>query len=139
MVLVDTSVWSLALRRRHTALGERERQLVEMWRGLAQSGRAALIGIVRQELLSGIADQRVFSQLRERINVLPHLIVGAEQHDLAAQLYNRCRSQGVTPTAFDMLICAACVSHRVPLFTDDADFRPLAPVTGLRLWGTELH
>lgn len=139
MVLVDTSIWSLALRRRQSALGGNERRLVEAWRRLAESGRAALIGAIRQEILSGIAEPEVFDHLRARINALPHLVIGIEQHDLAARLYNRCRSKGIAGSAVDLLICAASVSHEIPLFTNDADFRKLAPLTGLRLWNGELH
>ena len=54
-VLVDTSVWSLALRRKRETLGDNERVLVRELSELIREGRAKVVGLVRQELLSGIA------------------------------------------------------------------------------------
>jgi len=53
-VLVDTSVWSLALRRKNESLTTNERFLVTELSELIREGRARVIGLVRQELLSGI-------------------------------------------------------------------------------------
>ena len=53
-VLVDTSVWSLSLRRSSTKRSEQERVIVAELGALVEDGRAAIIGPVRQELLSGI-------------------------------------------------------------------------------------
>ena len=53
-VLIDTSVWSLALRRKHETLAGNERLLVMELSELIREGRAKVIGLVRQELLSGI-------------------------------------------------------------------------------------
>jgi hypothetical protein len=52
-VLVDTSVWSLALRRKTESLATNEKNVNELSE-LIREGRAKLIGLVRQELLSGI-------------------------------------------------------------------------------------
>ena len=54
MILVDTSVWSLALRRAATQLSEGQVQIKRELAELIREGRAQLIGPVRQELLSGI-------------------------------------------------------------------------------------
>lgn len=54
-VLVDTSVWSLALRRSAHRLNEGEAKRVTLLRDLIQDGRVRLIGPIRQELLSGFA------------------------------------------------------------------------------------
>ncbi len=40
MVLIDTTVWSLALRRRHDRLHLREQALVDAWASLVKSGTA---------------------------------------------------------------------------------------------------
>ena len=53
-ILVDTSVWSLALRRKTESLNATERFLVAELSELIREGRARLVGLVRQELLSGI-------------------------------------------------------------------------------------
>jgi hypothetical protein len=59
-VLVDTSVWSLALRRARRIDDAVPRELAE----LIQEGRVVLIDSVRQELLSGIRSKPQFEQLR---------------------------------------------------------------------------
>ena len=54
MILIDTCIWSLALRRTRKDLNPQERKLYFRWRELVIDGSAALIGPIRQELLSGI-------------------------------------------------------------------------------------
>lgn len=61
--LVDTAVWSLALRRRTGDLSPGERRIVFEWRELVKKGRAALIGSIRQEVLSGIRRESDFGRL----------------------------------------------------------------------------
>src|SRR5262249_53327082 len=60
MVLVDTSIWSLALRRRPAALTLAEEGVVDEWTGLVSEGLAGLIGPIRQEILSGVKRVEVF-------------------------------------------------------------------------------
>ena len=62
MVLVDTSVWSLALRRKPSNLGARDQAHSEALRELVREGRVQIVGPVRQELLSGIRDGSKLSQ-----------------------------------------------------------------------------
>jgi predicted nucleic acid-binding protein len=52
-IVIDTSVWSLALRRQRTSPSVEARELAE----LIREGRAALRGPVRQELLSGVGGE----------------------------------------------------------------------------------
>jgi predicted nucleic acid-binding protein len=122
ITLVDTSVWSLALRRRKAALSSREAGYVSAWRILLANQEAALIGIVRQEILSGIKDAVVFDRLRLRLNDMPHLTVSVAEHDLAAQFLSQCRTRGIAASAVDMLICAVSALAEVPILTADKDF-----------------
>ena len=57
-VLVDTTIWSLALRRRPDQLSPSDLELVSEWQDLAETNRAVLTGIIRQEVLSGIRARR---------------------------------------------------------------------------------
>lgn len=65
IVLIDTTIWSLALRRRPQSLNDQERLLVEEWAGLVRSGEAVLIGPIRQEILSGIRFEKSFTAIQE--------------------------------------------------------------------------
>jgi predicted nucleic acid-binding protein len=132
-VLIDTPVWSLALRRKSARLSLSETRLVEEWSRLVQDGRARLAGIVRQEVLSGIRDARSFEILRARLAAFDDVPAGSADHERAASYYNACRAKGVTPTAFDMLICALATRHRHAIFTMDADFHRYAKILPITL------
>ena len=70
-VLVDTSVWSLALRRK----AKRNPEIVDELTELVREGRVVMTGPVRQELLSGIKADAQFRTLRERLRAFPDLEV----------------------------------------------------------------
>ena len=59
-VLVDTSVWSLALRRP----GVQKQPIISELEYLIKEVRVQLIGPIRQELLSGIKSKKQFDQLK---------------------------------------------------------------------------
>jgi predicted nucleic acid-binding protein len=117
-VLVDTSVWSLAFRRRdpvsHPAVAE--------LRGLIWETRACLIGPVRQELLSGIREPSQFQKLRQHLGAFPDLGLSTPDYERAAEFFNLCRARGVQGSNTDFLLCAAAERHGVPILTTDGDF-----------------
>jgi predicted nucleic acid-binding protein len=121
-VLVDTTIWSLALRRRAHQLSPEETRLVENWAELVSSGRAALTGSVRQEVLSGIRSDEVFETLDEKLSSFRCLETLPGDHVLAARFFNLCRSHGIAGSHIDMLICATAHRYDVPIFTTDPDF-----------------
>ena len=136
-VLVDTSLWSLALRRRPHQLSPAETRLVDEWADLVSSGRAVLIGPVHQEVLSGIRGEEAFEALRERLSAFRYLEILPGDYVQAAQFFNRCRSQGVTGSHVDMLICATAARYDVPIFTTDPDFSGYARHVPIRLHDPE--
>jgi len=125
MVLVDTSIWSMALRRR-THLNPPEQKLVNTLIDLIKDGKSALIGMIRQEILSGIRDAGTYESLREKLTDLPYVQTGLAEYDMAAEFYNRCVAKGIKASAVDMFICAAAATYQMPIFTTDADFRRYA-------------
>ena len=126
MVLVDTSIWSVALRRAPHHLNEFQRRIVEHWAGLVSEGRAAMIGPIRQEVLSGIRRTSDFDLLRARLAAFDDLQLMREDYEGAARFFNLCRSHGLTGTAVDLLICAVAQRVRAPIFTTDHDFQRYA-------------
>ena len=90
-VLVDTSVWSLALRRDAPQEGAEVREL----RALLVEGRVVMMGPVRQELLSGIRGEAQFRRLRARLHAFTDLTLTREDYEEAAVCYNQCRAAGV--------------------------------------------
>lgn len=132
-VLVDTTVWSLALRRRRAGLNARERLLVMEWTQLVRTGRARIIGLVRQEVLSGIKHHPQFEALRATLRAFADERVDTEDHEAAARAGNKCRSMGIAVTAADMLICAVAERRGMSVFSSDPDFGHYARVLPVKV------
>ena len=132
-VLVDTSIWSLALRRKPENLNTRERALVNDWADLVRQGRAKIIGLVRQELLSGIKTHGQFETLRKTVSAFPDEAVDTEDYESAAQAGNNCRSKGIAVSPVDMLICSVAQRRGMSIFTTDPDFEKYARCLPLKL------
>jgi predicted nucleic acid-binding protein len=131
-VLVDTSVWSVALRRRVRS----EASVVEQLRALVGEGRVAMIGPIRQELLSGIRDGRTFTRLRDHLRAYDDEPLGAADFERAAEHFNTCRARGIQGSNTDFLICAVAERRKFPVLTTDRDFDRFAavlPITMLPL------
>jgi predicted nucleic acid-binding protein len=133
MVLVDTPVWSLALRRKPEHLNPRERQLTETLAELVREGRVQLLGPVRQELLSGIREEAQFRKLRDYLRAFPEHPLEAEDYEEAAHMNNRCRTRGIAGSTIDFLICAAAHRRGWSILTTDRNFHNYASVLPLRL------
>lgn len=132
-VLVDTSVWSLALRRPARA-ATRAQPLVDELRTLIDEGRVAMIGPIRQELLSGVRTSAAFDELRAHLEPFADEPLETADFERAAQHFNTCRARGVQGSNTDFLICAAAERRNLPIFTTDTDFTRFA-----RLLPIELH
>lgn len=132
-VLIDTSIWSLALRRRQRQLGAEQRRLVDEWRRLIEDGTAVIAGPIRQEILSGIRSCEQFDRVRERLAGFDCPDVLVEDFDQAAIFYNHLRSRGVAGGSVDLLICAIAYRHSLAVFTTDRDFERYAQHLPIRL------
>ena len=130
-VLVDTSVWSLALRRRAGAEGPEVQEL----RSLVDEGRVAMIGPIRQELLSGIRTAASFDRLRDHLQPYSDEQLEAADFERAAEHFNTCRARGVQGSNTDFLICAVAERRKLPILTTDADFTRFAAVLPITLHG----
>ena len=127
-VLVDTSIWSLALRRVRTDVLV-ARELVE----LTRDGRVVIVGAVRQELLSGVRTDVQYERLRDRLRAFDDLPLDRLDYEDAARCFNRCRRKGVQGSNTDFLLCAVALRHGFALYTTDRDFDRYAGVLGVRL------
>ena len=122
MVLVDTSIWSLALRRNGKGLGPEQEQFRQELGELIREGRVRLIGPVRQEILSGIREEAQFRRLRTRLRAFPDEPLTTEDYEEAAEANNKCRYSGISGSAVDFLICAVGMRRSWAIFTTDRDF-----------------
>jgi predicted nucleic acid-binding protein len=128
-VLVDTSVWSLALRRRAVL----DHPAVQELRSLIDEGRVAIIGPIRQELLSGIRTAASFGQLRNQLQAFADEPLGTADYERAAEHFNACRAEGVQGSNTDFLICAIAERCGLPILTTDGDFVRFAKVLPISL------
>ena len=131
-VIVDTSVWSLALRRRAPT----DETVAEL-RRLVGQGRVAMLGPIRQELLSGVRDAAVFRRLRNHLRAFADEPLDHEDYERAANHFNTCRAVGVQGSNTDFLICAIAERRAYPVLTTDADFRRYAALLPVRLHPVE--
>jgi len=132
-VLVDTPVWSFALRRRRPGGAPAETRVLEEWRRLTREGRAVLCGPVRMEVLSGIREGAFFARVRERLRWFPDEVLLTEDYEDAARSWTVCARAGIAATAPDMLLCALAARASLPILTTDRDFERYARVLPLRL------
>lgn len=116
-VIVDTSVWSLFLRHK----GRTETEVI-LLRKLIREQRVQMLGIIRQELLSGIRELARFEKLERVLDGFPSLLATEQDHTVAAQCFNTCRSKGIQGSSVDFLICAQALNHHLSIVTTDKDF-----------------
>ena len=120
-LLADTSVWSLALRRRPTAnLDAAENRLVAALTEAIADGRVVMIGPIRQEILSGIKEQSQFVRLRTTLAAFRDESIATTEYEEAGRFYNICRSRGVQCGPIDILICAVAVRRKWNVLANDA-------------------
>ena len=140
MILVDSTIWSLALSRDPASLSLDEQLIVNAWSALVNAKQAAIIGLVRQQVLSNAADEARFNLLRRCLSAMRYLKTSMAAHDLAAQLFNRCKAAGCWVTATDILLCASARFHGVALFTVDEELEHVASLAEVELWrGISVH
>jgi predicted nucleic acid-binding protein len=122
VILVDTSIWSLSLRRRAVDLSAHERTLTKSLYDLIKTRQAQLLGATRQEVLSGIREGGQFRRIREHLHDFPNVELDANDYEEAARASNECRRHGVIGTSVDMLMCAVALRYEWEIFTTDRDF-----------------
>jgi len=131
-ILVDTSVWSLALRRR----GNAENRESEVLKQLIEDGEEIfLLGIILQEILQGVRRQKDFNSLKVYFEPFPMIETGREDYIKAAQLKNRLMSKGIQVSTVDALIASTAINYKCLLFTADRDFGYIAEHKDLLLLG----
>lgn len=120
MLLADTSVWSLALRRSHgAALNAIEEGLRDELAEAIRIGGVVMVGPIRQELLSGIREQSQFEKLRVALQAFRDESLETSDYEEAARLYNACRGRGMECGPMDMLLLAVASRRKWKISTND--------------------
>jgi len=130
-LLVDTGVWSMALRR-DTPVDLPE---VNVLGDALESGELVVTtGLILQEILQGFSGPRAREAVLDRFSSLPFLVPDRGDHIEAASLRNECRRKGRQVGTIDALLAALCIRHELSILTTDRDFRRIAEVTPLSVW-----
>jgi len=131
-LLVDTSIWSLALRRKSNVLNKEALILKTV---IEQGEDIYLLGIILQEILQGIKNPKDFLQITEYLEAFPLVELTREDYVKAAELKNILIEKGKQISTIDALIAHTAISRDLYLFTADDDFSHIAKSTKLKLLG----
>lgn len=132
-LFVDTSVWSLALRRDSPA-GIPE--VMCLRDALLGSEAVYATGLVLQELLQGLSGPRDRERIVDRFAAVSLVMPTLEDHINAAGIRNECRRHGIQVGTVDALLVQVCIRHGFVMLTCDLDFRHIARHTSLTTWST---
>ena len=130
-VIVDTVVWSLALRRSHPE-EEVRRQLTS----LIEDQLVVLLGPIRQELLSGYSQPAQFERLRDKLSYFENEPIADEDYLRAAEFHNQCRRRGIQGSHTDFLICACAFRLGASIYTKDHDFLQFFSILPISMYPT---
>ena len=117
-IIVDTCIWSLALRR----LNDNTVETVQILKDLILDQKVQMLGPIRQELLSGVKSEKQFDKLKSHLSSFPDLPIKTQDYELAAEYLNINRKNGIQGSNTDFLICALSHNYEMPIFTKDKDF-----------------
>ena len=118
-VLIDTPIWSLAFRKKKN---NEENKSIDNLINLIHDGHIAIIGPIRQEILSGISDKNKFNEIKEKMSIFSDYDIQSSDYEFAAECSNECRRNGIQGSHADFLICAVAIKNDWEIFTEDNDF-----------------
>jgi predicted nucleic acid-binding protein len=130
-LFVDTSVWSLALRRDAPVDVP---EVLELARALEGGNPLVTTGLVLQELLQGFSGPKSRREIIDRFSALPSIVPDRHDHIEAAELRNTCRRKGLKLGTIDALLARLCLRHELLMLTTDQDFHLASAHVGLRVW-----
>jgi hypothetical protein len=132
-VLVDTCIWSLALRREHPE-NHIQLEILELTREL----RLRIIGPIRQEVLSGIRNASQFEKTKGYLAAFADLLLETEDFEKAAEFFNLCQRNGIQGSNTDFLICSVAYRGNLEIFTSDNDFTKFQKHIPINLYSPRL-
>ena len=135
-LLIDTTVWSEALRRKEKSLNSSEtlvRRIIE------NNDEIVIVGIILQEILSGITNKKLFSEIESILNDFSYIEIIKEDYIRAAELRNKCKEKGITAGSFDFLIASVAIRNKLTLVTYDKDFINICKYTELKILDDEKY
>ena len=122
-ILVDTSAWSLALRRDSPP----DCQVVSRLKAVLNDGENVFTtGLILQELLQGFKGLKARRRIIEYLSSLPLIIPEKRDHIDAADLMVKLRQKGIQVGTIDVLLAQLCLRYGLSLLSTDKDFSHIA-------------
>ena len=130
MVLIDSSVWINFFNGSETESVQTLEDLI------AAEEDVCISGYILTEVLQGFRDDRSFETVRRQLLKLTIFDLNVpDSYIKAAQLYRRCRKQGITiRRTADCIIAQTAIENKLLLLHDDADFDKIARVCPLKIY-----
>jgi predicted nucleic acid-binding protein len=129
-LLVDTSVWSLALRRDSPA------DCPEVFRlktALQEGKNVFTTDLILQELLQGFSGPKARKKIIETFASLLLIIPERRDHIDAADLRVKLRQKGGQVSTIEVLFAQLCLRHGLFLLSADKDFTHIAKFAPLKM------
>ncbi len=128
--IIDTSVWSEALRRKKNTVNSSDtvvRRIIE------NDYEIVVAGIILQEILSSIADEKLFRDIKDILKDFQYIDATKNDHIYASELSNKCRSKGIIAGSVDFLIASVAIRNELELVTFDNDLFNISKHTDLKI------
>jgi predicted nucleic acid-binding protein len=133
-LLVDTSVWSLALRR---DVEVTTNEVLALREAIEGSDAVVTTGLVLQELLQGFNGPNDRQAIIDRFGALPLIQPDREDHVAAAEVRNVCRRSGMQIGTIDALLIQLCGRYDLTLLSADKDFLNASRFVPFKLWASK--
>ena len=121
-ILIDTPIWSLAFRHKNDCGDNLNAKHINELSELVENNQVILVGPVRQEVLSGISNLKQFNLLKKKLSAFDNDPIGLSEYELATELFNKCRKNGIQGSHIDFLICSISIINKYKIYTIDNDF-----------------
>jgi predicted nucleic acid-binding protein len=131
-ILIDTPIWSKAFRRKK--INSEDKNIVNGLKYLIDEFMEVIIGPIRQELLSGISDETIFNDLKDKMKGFNDFPIETIDYEIAAEYSNICRRKGVQGSNTDFLICAVAVRNNFEILAVDDDFNKYKKYLPIKLF-----
>ena len=130
-VLVDTSVWSQALRHKE------QTEIVEKLTELIVASLVVIIGPIRYERLSGICDKDAYENLKSNLQTFDDYPITTKDYETVTEYYNICHKNGIQRSHIALHICAVAYNNNFLICTTDHDFLYYAKYLQICLLNTD--
>jgi len=128
--IIDTSVWSLALRKKGPSNHTSVKKLFQL---LDEGEQIFITGTILQEILQAFKSEATVKKVANHLESVPLIVLDRDDYAKAASVHRRCASKGISVSTTDCQISQAAITNNCLLLSTDRDFEYIARHTPLKL------